>query len=113
MLQDQEQHESDLRGSRGVLLVGVLMLIMAFSNFRNTVRHRVRLLHAASIISFCDGSPWTLKQMLLAMARKTDSHSPEMTGLRPCVVQVATILAKRKMKRGRRPMSRAVSLKTL
>ena len=37
-LQDQEQHESDLRGSRGVLLVGVLMLIMAFSNFRNTVR---------------------------------------------------------------------------
>jgi hypothetical protein len=34
--QDQEQHESDLRGSRGVLLVGVLMLIMASCNFRNT-----------------------------------------------------------------------------
>jgi hypothetical protein len=57
---DQEQHESDLRGSRGVLIVGVLMLIMAFSNFRNTV---------------------------------------------------ATILAKRKMKRGK--MNRAGSLKAL
>mmetsp|Transcript_6251 Transcript_6251/g.17948 ORF Transcript_6251/g.17948 Transcript_6251/m.17948 type:complete len:389 (+) Transcript_6251:300-1466(+) len=34
---DLEQHESDLRGSRGVLLVGLLMLIMAGSNFRNTV----------------------------------------------------------------------------
>lgn len=37
-LQDEEQHESDLRGSRGILIVGVLMLIMAASNFRNTVR---------------------------------------------------------------------------
>ena len=36
--QDLEQHESDLRGSRGVLLVGALMLAMAASNFRNTVR---------------------------------------------------------------------------
>lgn len=34
---DLEKHESDLRGSRGVLLVGVLMLIMAICNFRNTV----------------------------------------------------------------------------
>lgn len=40
-LQDQEKHDSDLRGSRGVLLVGVLMLIMAFSNFRNTVRSNI------------------------------------------------------------------------
>lgn len=34
---DEEHHESDLRGSRGILIVGVLMLIMAASNFRNTV----------------------------------------------------------------------------
>lgn len=34
---DLEKHESDLRGSRGVLLVGGLMLIMAICNFRNTV----------------------------------------------------------------------------
>jgi len=32
-----EAHESDLRGSRGVALAGVLMLFMGVLNFKNTV----------------------------------------------------------------------------
>ena len=35
---DFEAHESDLRGSRGVAVIGFLMLYMAICNFRNTVR---------------------------------------------------------------------------
>ena len=35
---DFEAHESDLRGSRGVAIIGFLMLYMAICNFRNTVR---------------------------------------------------------------------------
>ena len=35
---DPEAHESDLRGSRGVALAGVLLIFMGVANFRNTVR---------------------------------------------------------------------------
>ena len=35
---DFESHESDLRGSRGVAIIGLLMQYMAFCNFHNTVR---------------------------------------------------------------------------
>ena len=35
---DFEAHESDLRGSRGVAIIGFLMLFMAICNFYNTVR---------------------------------------------------------------------------
>jgi len=35
--QDEEDHSLDLRGSRGVLLTGCLMLYMAVCNFRNTI----------------------------------------------------------------------------
>ena len=34
---DQEAHESDLRGSRGVALAGALMIFMGLANFRHTV----------------------------------------------------------------------------
>lgn len=34
---DLESHESDLRGSRGVCLAGLMMLYMGLSNFRNTI----------------------------------------------------------------------------
>lgn len=36
-MQDLEPHESDLRGSRGIFLVGALMTYMAVGNFKNTV----------------------------------------------------------------------------
>ena len=47
-VQDEEEHSLDLRGSRGVLLTGCLMLYMAACNFRNTVatilaKQRVKL----------------------------------------------------------------------
>ena len=35
---DQEPHESDLRGSRGVALAGALMIFMGVANFRHTAR---------------------------------------------------------------------------
>ena len=35
---DQEAHESDLRGSRGVALAGALMIFMGVANFRHTAR---------------------------------------------------------------------------
>lgn len=65
--QDQEQHESDLRGSRGVLLVGVLMLIMAFSNFRNTVRSVSELSCdlAVSWLAATENKPMLLVQFLI------------------------------------------------
>ena len=34
---DMERHESDLRGSRGVFLAGVLMCFMGLCNMRNTL----------------------------------------------------------------------------
>ena len=60
-MQDEEQHESDLRGSRGVLLTGSLMLFMGACNFRNTVatiwaKRKVKLQRRASK-SLADGSP--------------------------------------------------------
>ena len=47
-MQDEEEHSLDLRGSRGVLLTGCLMLYMAVCNFRNTIatilaKQRVKL----------------------------------------------------------------------
>ena len=42
---DFEPHESDLRGSRGVAVIGFLMLYMALCNFRNTVGVVFRLDH--------------------------------------------------------------------
>ena len=55
---DQEAHESDLRGSRGVALAGALMIFMGLANFRHTVRappppfphpHAVLQQHAESL----------------------------------------------------------------
>ena len=39
---DQEAHESDLRGSRGVALAGALMIFMGVANFRHTARPLLR-----------------------------------------------------------------------
>lgn len=44
---DFEPHESDLRGSRGVTVIGILMLYMALCNFWNTVRHALADLSCA------------------------------------------------------------------
>ena len=57
--QDEEEHSLDLRGSRGVLLTGCLMLYMAACNFRNTI---------ATILA---------KQRVKRRAGKTPNASPE------------------------------------
>lgn len=55
---DFEKHESDLRGSRGVTVVGCLMLYMALSNFWNTVRLPLCLGHVGCVVMTAMG--WAL-----------------------------------------------------
>ena len=45
-----ERHESDLRGSRGVAIAGLLMLFMGILNFKNTVR---RVLQWSAVVMPC------------------------------------------------------------
>ena len=45
-----ERHESDLRGSRGVAIAGLLMLFMGILNFKNTVR---RVLPWSAVVMPC------------------------------------------------------------